>query len=130
MFPLRSLPPLAAVWIALNPTQVTKSFTGSVDFHLILLQSTYCSNLLICLNVRLQLGRVWVMPFHLFICFLFRKPFTILKICLHSVAKKKKHPESHYSSLITSVELLQGCRSVCTYSSLRKRLCHSHSLRQ
>lgn len=30
-----SFAPSAAVWIALNPTQVTTSFTGPSDFHLI-----------------------------------------------------------------------------------------------
>lgn len=49
-----SFAPPAAVWIALNPTQVTMSFTKCSDFHLILSQSTQHSSLLIFLVISVQ----------------------------------------------------------------------------
>lgn len=121
MFPLRS--PLATVWIALNPTQVTKSFTESVDFHLILLQSTHCSSPLICLNVSLQLGWIRVMLFHI------RSFRSIKEICVAPCVARKTKKNCILRTCLTAIWSISGAflmhRGICT---LHPCLDHQHSV--
>lgn len=108
--------PLAAVWIALNPTQVTKSFTGSVDFPP---HSPPVNLLFKPPHLFHCLSSAWSSWAHaVFLSFfLFFFSFSeVLYISEQSSGNRLKgkqmHPESHCSTVITSVELLQGRRSV------------------
>lgn len=84
-----SFAPPAAVWIALNPTQVTSSFTGSSDFHLI--PPLVTPTIQVCSSVRMSVFDQINESTCSFLHFLLR-PLTQLRTLIRLVRGGKTPP--------------------------------------